>query len=105
GDDGWSLRAEHAFAGSDLVGRRADGSLAVGVAWPPVEVHHLVVEQKSRALDHDARAVALLQRVGVGHPHAVLVDDREMRGAVAFRAHLDVLAQVFPAPRLRPVYP
>ena len=46
--------AEHAFAGSDLVGGRADVAVARRHAGEPVEVHHLVVEQEAGALDHDA---------------------------------------------------
>ena len=58
--------------------------MPVGDAGLPVEVAHLVVEQETRAPDHDVRAVAALQRVGVRDGHAVLVDDRKVGGAVAF---------------------
>ncbi len=55
----------------------------------------IVAEMKAGASDHDARAVALLQRIGVGDRHTVLVDDREMRGAVAFAGQADVGRQGF----------
>ena len=66
---------EHALAGRDLVRLGADAAVARRHAGEPVEVDHLVVEQEAGPLDDDARAVAALQRVGVGHGHAVAVDD------------------------------
>ena len=93
GHDGRRLRAEHPFARSDLVGGRADVAVARRHSGEPVEVHHLVVEQEAGPLDHDARAVAAFQRVGVADGHAVAVDHREMRGAVALARELDLRGQ------------
>ena len=48
-DDRGAHRAEHAFARRHAIGRRANAPGAIGHAGQPVEVVHLIVEQKPAA--------------------------------------------------------
>ncbi len=59
---------------------------AFGGAGLGGEIVEFVVEQHAGAVGDQAEAVGKIQRVGVGDRVAVAVDDREMRGVVAFDA-------------------
>ena len=67
--------------------RRGSGSVPISpvrsVRPGPVEVAHLVVEQESGTRHDGAEPVAVLEGVGDGDGHAVLVDDGEVRRLVA----------------------
>ena len=69
------LRTEHPFARCNHVGGRADPAVPVGDTRMPIEIAHLIVEQKTRPADHDVRTKFIFQRVGVGDRHALLVND------------------------------
>ena len=69
-------------------------AVPVGDAGMPVEVAHLVVEQKAGPADHDVRTKFIFQRVGVGHRHAVAIDHGEMSGVRAFVGQRHVAGQV-----------
>ena len=70
---------QHPLAGHGQVGLGADVAVVVGHLGRRVEVAHLVVEQEAGARHDDARAVAVLERVGHRHGVALRVDDRQVR--------------------------
>ncbi len=82
-------RRQHALARFDRVGITADHAKGVRRPRLGAEVIHLVVEQETGTLHHDATAVVEVEGVGIADRVALLVDDREMRGLVRFKARLD----------------
>ena len=78
-------RAQHALAGRDGVGFAPDEAKGVRGTRFGGEVVHLVVEQKAGAGHDDLRAVAEVQRGGVGHGVAGGVQHRDVRGLRALR--------------------
>src|SRR5262249_51801391 len=62
-----------------------------------------VVKKNPRPAAPPPRAVAALQGVGVGHRHAVLVDDREVGGAVPLARQRDVPGQLLARGGVLPV--
>ena len=64
--------------GRARLGLRADVAALVGHLGRRVEVAHLVVEQEAGAGHDDARAVAVLERVGHRHGVALRVDHRQV---------------------------
>src|SRR6185312_5739277 len=74
----WSLASCHRIV------LALDQSVGVWSSRLGGKVVHFVVEKYSRAFRCDSRAVATVQRVGVGHGISIFIDNREMRGLFRF---------------------
>src|SRR5580698_3580985 len=81
--DGRRHRRQRTLARRRLVGRETDQTVGVRRIGLDGKIVELVVEDDAGAVGDEADAVTEIERVGVRHRVAKLVDNGKMRGVVA----------------------